>query len=44
MTIICPNCFKVLHSQHGLTLHMNAMHLKLSSSQVEQAKKWKPKR
>lgn len=33
----CPECPKVCRSKAGLTLHMNAMHLVLSPSQMDQA-------
>ena len=36
---VCPDCGKLCKSIGGLTTHMNAMHLTLSPSQLNQAKK-----
>lgn len=36
----CPHCEKICNSKAGMTRHINMMHLILSSSQEEQAKKY----
>jgi len=41
MRIACPTCQKPCSSRGSLTMHMNAMHLSLSPSQLAQIEAYK---